>query len=135
MTGIYARLTEEGLLNFSNAGHPPLIIIPANGDSLVSFEANGPPLGFLYNDLVHYEEMSYQLRSGDKVFLYTDGIIETRNPEKQLFGLNQLRRFLDEQRSLGVEVLLSSLLDYLAEYSQDAPYNDDVAILAFEYKS
>lgn len=133
LSAIYVRVNSNGVLNITSAGHPPLIIIPANGTDPVLLKPDGTLLGLFPSEMVSYTEENYSLKHGDRGFLYTDGITERMNPENEIFGEERLGAFLQKNKSRDLEQLLSSLLDELEEFSQGVPPYDDVTIVAFEY--
>jgi len=75
-------------LRYVNAGHNPPMVIRQDG-SIVRLEAGGVPVG-IFADYV-YEEGVVQLRSGDVVIAYTDGVTEAANPAGEEWGVDGLR--------------------------------------------
>ena len=134
ITGIYFRINPEGKLRLSNAGHPSLVVIPHDGTSLVIFQEGGLPLGMFSEELVALVEETYQLQHGDKVFAYTDGIIEWQNPTGQQYGIERLLRFLEKNRFSDVNTILDNLLSNLHQFSADVPCGDDVTMHCFQFQ-
>ncbi len=135
ITGIYTKIFPDGKLLTCNAGHPPLIIIPADGSPPFPFqEEGGLPMGMFTSDLIiPYEEKTYYLSPGDKILFYTDGIIEWKNKEKIIFGMSRLQKFLEDNRKLDVKELLNKLMTNVKEYSDGIPCDDDVTIISLQY--
>ncbi|MBF0289320.1 MAG: serine/threonine-protein phosphatase, partial [SAR324 cluster bacterium] len=79
------------------------------------------------------QETQHSLKIGDKVILYTDGIYERENSEGVMFGIQGLCNFLNENRSLDLEQLLSKLIDHVNSFTQGKEADDDITLLAFEY--
>jgi anti-sigma regulatory factor (Ser/Thr protein kinase) len=79
---------DSGTVRFVNAGHPPPVVVGADGATTV-LQGAGPPLGVL--DTWRYEERTAQLGPEDSVLLYTDGLVERRG-ERLEEGLARLRR-------------------------------------------
>jgi PAS domain S-box-containing protein len=78
---------DSGTLRFVNAGHPPPLVVEADGTTRV-FEGAGPPLGVM--DTWRYEERVATLAPGMTALLYTDGLVERRG-ERLDAGLGRLR--------------------------------------------
>ena len=78
---------DSGTVRFVNAGHPPPVVVGADGGTTVLHGA-GPPLGVL--DTWRYEERIAHLGPADLVLLYTDGLVERRG-ERLEEGLARLR--------------------------------------------
>ncbi len=133
LTGIYMRITPEGAMSVCNAAHPPLLIVPSNGKETVIFESSGLPMGiFPTDELSPYEEQSYALQPGDRLFLYTDGVTECRRA-KQCYGVNKLISFLETRCSLPMDALLNELLSELTGYTEQDRFDDDLTMIGFQY--
>jgi anti-sigma regulatory factor (Ser/Thr protein kinase) len=114
---------EEGNLRMASAGHPPPLVISAEGDSYYAEGPAGSPLGVV--PFPTYEEATVPLSPGSTVLLYTDGLVE--RPEAPLEeGLDWLRGFAPGVASSPDE-LCGALLQ---SRFREAPPRDDVALLA-----
>ncbi|MBF0239426.1 MAG: serine/threonine-protein phosphatase [SAR324 cluster bacterium] len=133
MSAILTNVNQQGELKAIIAGHPPLIVIPANGDDPIILGGKSTLLGILPTPIFTVEETRYNLMPGDKAILYTDGIYERDNLEGKMFGLNKLRRFLKENRDHDLDSLLSHLLEHVNSYTQSKVADDDITLVAFEY--
>lgn len=133
VSGVYFRVTQQGLLTVTHAGHPSLIVIPANGDDLKQFSGGGCALGVFEDEPVAYEEEVYQLAVGDKLFAYTDAVIERYNSDKEVYGLDRLLDFLDASRALSIQQITEQLMTSLHKHAQETPSHDDLSVLVFEY--
>lgn len=134
VTGIYLRISPEGTLYTSNAGHPSLLVIPVDGSDLVQMNEAGCPLGVFVEEHVPYVEEQYQLQDGDRVFVYTDGVTEWENLSNEQFGQQRLEEFLKENRTLEIDLLLENLTDHLKKFADDQVCNDDVTFHCFEFQ-
>jgi sigma-B regulation protein RsbU (phosphoserine phosphatase) len=133
VSGVFFRVTPDGLLTVSHAGHPSLIVVPANGDALVQFDKGGCALGIFEDEPVPYEEESYQLAVGDKLVVYTDGVIEWNNQDKEIFGLQRLLENLARHRSESIDDISALLLKELEEFAEGEICNDDLTALVLEF--
>lgn len=131
---IYLRITSEGLLTFCNAGHPPLFIIPGNGDKPIFFEKCGLALGMFPDEYVPYQEFSYQLKTNDKVYVYTDGITEWGNPQKKFYGQDRLFNLFKNKSNVSLKQIREDLLDDLYKFARGIPPTDDVTAIGIHYK-
>ncbi|GAA5198484.1 PP2C family protein-serine/threonine phosphatase [Rugosimonospora acidiphila] len=87
-TAVLADLDlRTGLLQYVNAGHPAPVLIRAGRAVAQLEERRRMPLGVPDDRPVVSE---YQLRQGDRLLLYTDGVIEARSPDGRQFGLDRL---------------------------------------------
>jgi anti-sigma regulatory factor (Ser/Thr protein kinase) len=114
---------EEGQLRMASAGHPPPLVIAADGETSYAEGPAGSPLGVV--PFPTYEEATVSLGPGSTVLLYTDGLVE--RPEAPLEeGLSWLSGF-----ARGVPAHPDELCGALLQSRfRDAPPRDDVALLA-----
>jgi PAS domain S-box-containing protein len=124
MTTVVLAILEPGTgtLRFTNAGHPPPLLIGADGSAAYLDERPSPPMGVLATP--RYKQHTARLEPGATLVLYTDGLVE--EPTEVLdVGLERLR---DAARTAGsdVEATCELLLDTV---TRDAARSDDVTLL------
>lgn len=117
-------------LRCSSAGHPPVPLQTAGGD--VRLLENGGPIVGMGFDLP-YEEDTVTLEPGDRVFLYTDGVVEHRSPEGELYGTDRLIGILGNLARASLDAVLDGVMEDLAAFNP-APPADDVSLLGFAFK-
>jgi sigma-B regulation protein RsbU (phosphoserine phosphatase) len=69
---------------------------------------------------------------GDRLFVYTDGVIDTPNPGGENFGLERLKNVLDANMDASLSELKSAVLKTLNQYAEKELYHDDVTLIALE---
>ncbi len=69
---------------------------------------------------------------GDRLFVYTDGIIDTPSPEGESFGLKRLKDVLDANAAAPPSELKSTILKTLNQYAQKELTHDDITLIALE---
>jgi len=113
-----------GRLRYTNAGHPPPLLVGAGGEATYLEGVPAPPMGVI--ETPRYKQRSVQLEPGATLLLYTDGLVE--KPTQSLDqGLERLREAGVEAASgADVEVLCNRVLRKLAADAQD----DDVTMIA-----
>ncbi|MFQ5854660.1 MAG: PP2C family protein-serine/threonine phosphatase [Anaerolineae bacterium] len=114
-------------LTFANGGHNPPFLRRADEGEILSLDGDGMIVGIL--DDVVYEEQSITLQPGDLMVLYTDGIVEARNPDGEQFGEERLRGLLEECGSLAPGTLADRIYEAVREHSQDTAQQDDITLL------
>jgi PAS domain S-box-containing protein len=118
---------ETGSLTYASAGHPnPVVSTP--GSATTMLESTCSPLGVFID--AAYRDHRFQLRDGQLLVLYTDGITEAR-ADDSLFGETGLTRSLERHRDVPVEDLPSRLLDEVLAFSGGV-LRDDAAVLALK---
>ncbi len=72
------------------------------------------------------------MKPGDRLYLYSDGILEAMNSEDELFGPERLVEALEERQNVTLQGSVEELLGCGRQWSGDAGFADDVSILALE---
>jgi len=122
---------RSGTITSACAGHPPMILIRQCGKiELVK------PSGKILFDLINsdYEEIRHTLSGGDKIVLYTDGVIETRRPGGEMLGEERFIQIITDHFRLSAEDLCQKIYDEIFVPSGNI-IDDDFALLVAEYRS
>jgi len=117
---------ESGRLTYVNAGHNPPMLQRADG-SLETLKTGGMVLG-LFTD-VPYEEASVEMRPGDALIVYSDGITETFDAKGNEFGEEGLAEVVLRCRQLGAEALEGEILRDIDVFSKGAKATDDRTLI------
>ena len=128
LTAFFGVLSpRDGRFTYCSAGHPPPFIV--NSAGRVEPTHTTSPLIGLSTDL-RYENKWSELALGDKLVLYTDGVIESRNgPE--FFGEERLSRLVGDVGGRSPEAITTALLEAVGEFS-NGRLIDDIALLCVE---
>src|SRR3954449_790113 len=113
VTCLCLRLSTDGSLVIANAGHLAPYI---NGQELAI--TNGLPLGITAE--IEYSETRHVLAADNTLVLVTDGVVEARDPKRNLFGFERLQQVLSER--LGA--------DALARRAQQFGQEDDITVIS-----
>lgn len=124
---------KKGELYYCNAAHTATLIIRKDGSIIELNETHGLPLG-LYIDR-DYQDSRIKLEYGDKIVLYTDGVSEMLNENKEQFGIKRLKENLVPLKDLGPEDLVTQVEKLLDIYRGNAPQSDDICVFVVEYKA
>ena len=133
ITGLMLRISPRGLLSVSNAGHPPLIVVTHADNEAIYLKKGGIPLGMFKDEVSPFEEVQYTLRSGDRVFAFTDGLTEWAGADGTEYGLERLAEFLATHTEPNLDDTLSNLIRHVQEFAGGKPCGDDLTILGFRY--
>jgi len=121
---------ETGEIDSSNCGHPLSIIIRKDG-SIQYIASRGHVIAEYYslNNTISKDT----LQSGDKLVLYTDGVIECMNQNNELFGEENFSNFLKQVNHLEPDEMCDKVINYLTEFAGSKEnIEDDIAILITE---
>lgn len=120
--GIYNSSIQS--FTYANGGHNTPYLI---SDTLRQLDkAKGMMIGIFEDE--SYEEETVTLKSGDTVFLYTDGVNEAVSQDKEFFGLGRLEDVLKKNPG---EKCVHVVLDEVRNFAQGAIQSDDITMLAF----
>lgn len=121
--------TEQEILISANAGHPLPIVLHKDGKSSQHFFENegGIPIGVMEDN--EYEQRIYDISKLNLVALYTDGVIETTNPEGEEFGTEGLGRFLEREQEQTGQVICDSIESELQSFSKLDTMKDDAMLV------
>lgn len=133
ITMFYARLdTRKMTLSFASAGHPPPILYRCSDGVLEQLDADGLLLGIRKG--ITFEEKSIEVKPGDTLLMYTDGVIEAENPQGELFGSERLGRIVTTTHRLHPRRVIDSIMAELTIFAADRPRTDDVTIVASTFQ-
>lgn len=134
-TGIVANLDNRtGLFSWVNRGHPPPLLI-RQGRWLKQLECRPtPPMGFQIP--IPPVRCQRHLQPGDRLVLYTDGIVEARDSVGQQFGLQRFTDYIirHEADGLSAPETLRRLMRTILAYQNDR-LQDDASVLMVEWRS
>lgn len=128
VTLFYAELDPlTGALSFINAGHNPPLIAHGSDGTLEQLGAGGLPLGILPD--YDYREGRTQLRAGDVLVVYSDGVTETQNPEGDEFGTLRLQDVIVQNLDLTASGIRDKIEASLSAFAQGTPAVDDITLV------
>lgn len=123
------RRTRE--LKIANAGHPPLLLWKAREQTIMEIRPHGRLLGIL-ND-IGVESESVPLDSGDRVLLFTDGVIEGRSPAGREMGEAEFHRIIREQHKLTAEDFCDYMIEHITRWCGGGDHiSDDIALIVVD---
>ena len=123
---------QTGLIKFANAGHNPPLVKHKDG----SYEFLKGKVNFVLAgmDMVKYKEQELQLQPGDEIYLYTDGVTEAHNINKELFGEERLLQSLNSTNGMSVEEICHKVKQDVDSYVCEAEQFDDITMLCVRFK-
>jgi len=130
VTCIYGILdTEKSTFEWGRAGHEPLIVAHASGETDV-FSPNGFALGVVpsadFDELLEVETI--HLKSGDRILIFTDGLTEAMNSDEEEFGMQRILDIMQNSQQNGVDNI-QMMEREVAAHVGDAAQSDDLTIV------
>ena len=122
-----------GMVSFANAGH----VLPYRRQKETRqwemIEASGLPLGKDIDADYQSSETEVQLDVGDRLFLFTDGLVEEESPLGEPFGYERLERILDTYGDAEPEVIFEQLLTALKTHTATDMFTDDITFVVMNH--
>jgi len=126
---------EKRLIHHARGGHCPAIYYRNDTQKATLLENKGMGLGLLRrSDYIKYvatKTLTYQ--RGDWLILYTDGILEARNPAGEEFGEQRLIQFTDTHTDLTTAHFIESFWTYFRRFCGDTEQQDDYTLVAVRF--
>lgn len=122
-------------LKYTQAGHPPGYIIRSATKEAIPLVTNGSMVGVFKKDKISFKEKEITLQIGDKLILYTDAIVETRNKQNQMLEISEFEDFLITNSSLHISDLFDKVYQFGIDFSGKPSYDDDFTFTGFEILS
>lgn len=122
---------KTGNLSYCNAGHnPPVVCMPGEEPSILPVIPN-IPLGLF--PAFDYKGQETVIRGGESLFVYTDGVTEAENRDKQFFSDEQLQKILKEMVGEDAKSTVDNLLTAVQKFADGEPQSDDLTMLCLKY--
>jgi sigma-B regulation protein RsbU (phosphoserine phosphatase) len=128
-TGILNIVTGE--LTYTNAGHNPTYIRKADGNLERLDTLHGPVVGA--REGLAYKEDSVRIARGDILLMYTDGVTEARNPEKEFFEEQRLKDLLSANEFDSAEAVVQATVSGVKQFENGADQFDDITVMALQF--
>ena len=133
VTAFVGRLDlETGGLEFVNAGHPPAYRLGGDGRVAALEAPPGLPLGAM-GDYAHGPHR-LELRPGDALFLYTDGITEAENGTNEQFSPARLEACLGGVVAAAPADIIECVIAEVRSFAGGTPQSDDLTALVLRYR-
>ncbi|MFH0996329.1 MAG: SpoIIE family protein phosphatase [Pseudomonadota bacterium] len=121
---------ETGHFLYSNAGHMPPLILRSTGH-LEMLESHGTPIGIGFGAAFGQEEK--QLHAGDRLILYTDGLIENFGMDGEREGKDRFHAFMENSHHLPTQDLVDGVFEDANRQRGGSVPSDDMSLIAVEY--
>ena len=122
---------RTGHIDFASAGHNPPVV--RHNDGSVEFIPSKAGLVMAAMEDTVYKQQSYEMKKGDTLFLYTDGVTEATNSENKLFGDDRLLETIKKSGDLDTANTCTFVKKEIDKFVQDVPQFDDITMLAVKF--
>ena len=126
---------STGHVDYVDAGHEYPAICRAGGEFTADEDVHSGPVAALKR--TKFEAGSFELKAGDILYLYTDGLTEANNPEGEMFRINRVLDALNinKDSEIPLSELDANVRTRIAEFAKDEPQFDDMTTLLYRHRS
>jgi phosphoserine phosphatase RsbU/P len=126
--------TATGTLTLSRAGHDPALLFRKETGKVEILRSPGLALGI--DDGAVFEritqDLEVELKCGDCVLFYTDGVKEAMDVNEEEFGMERMSETFRRAAPLGAEAILNRMQEDLKSFTGEGPQMDDITLVAIE---
>ncbi len=125
------RLTAHGArMSFAAGGHPPAILLSPTGEARL-LESRGTVLGMLDEAIPAHAADEFDLTSGERLVLYTDGLTEVWNQQEEMLGMDGFTRIVQRHAALPLDQMKLGILRDVEAF-RHGPVTDDISLVLLE---
>lgn len=120
---------KTGNLTYCSAGHPPCVLLVENNQKKMNpicLKTLGLPIGMFPN--IAYQNASINIGSLANLYLFSDGIYEVKNEQRDILGLDNFVELLCQFNNE-----LNPILNFLKTYHNSSHFSDDLSIIHLKY--
>ncbi|MGB3241746.1 MAG: PP2C family protein-serine/threonine phosphatase [Candidatus Omnitrophota bacterium] len=128
--GIYDK--DKRVFRYCNAGHNPPLFVDKKNSRVSLLSSHGCPVGIMEDQV--YGESEINLSEGDTVILYTDGVVEALDKNRQMFGLQRLMKIGLDSVDLSAQEIVEKIKDSVFDFAGTQSQFDDLTLLVFRVK-
>jgi serine phosphatase RsbU (regulator of sigma subunit) len=125
------RIDNAGNLVYSNAAHPPFLLLQKSNGKTVVHEAPSHLLGAMPSML--FEEHRLQVAPGDMLFVYTDGLTDRRNASGEFYALDRIVALMDESRDADLTTVYDRIFEDVSTFAATDEFRDDIAFVVTRF--
>lgn len=121
--------TNTHTIDYVNAAHNDLYILRSDM-TLETMVQTGPVVGVIKN--LEYPSETIDFSIGDRLVMYTDGVIEARNEHRELYDSDRLKEMIIANKDKDLRDFVTIIYDDILKFKNNAPDDDDIAMLAID---
>lgn len=134
LTALYLYIDFESMTcKLSRAGHEPCLWFRRSHDTIYEILPEGRLMGL--NLEPNYALHEFPIEAGDRLILFTDGIIETINSQSTFFGKKQLKHFIKKYKDKPASECVHAIIEELKHFAYpNESFNDDITLIIIDIK-
>jgi serine phosphatase RsbU (regulator of sigma subunit)/PAS domain-containing protein len=123
---------KSGRLVYTNAGHNPPFFKENGGSYQLMKDKHGPVVGV--SDKIVYDEGTIQMKPGDTILVYTDGVTEAMGPKDDFYTVERLTHLLEDKKMTTPDGVVSTVAEDVRRFKGQAHQADDITLICLQYK-
>jgi sigma-B regulation protein RsbU (phosphoserine phosphatase) len=123
--------TKDGSIRYSNAAHPAPIVLRSSG-ALELLDKGGTIIGM--GGVMPFDEGEGQLRFGDKLFMYTDGIVEYEDRSGAFYGEDRFYQDLLRLKDKRISHIIDGIVASMMDFGKSNEPRDDITLFGLEFR-
>jgi len=129
-----SSIEKDGKIKFVKGGHPPALLYKYNQKEFIEINPSGIAIGINDKGLFEktLEEVQINPEINDIIIIYSDGVTETMNIFKNLFGLENIKKVVERNADKSAEEIKEALLKSIISFRGNAPQNDDLTLVVIK---
>lgn len=132
LTCFMIMIDDEYNITYSNASHQKAIIVRTNEGRIEHLDTGGLFIGAIEDARDTYEEKTTKLNYGDRLVLYTDGIPEAVNAEKNIYSNERFESIILQNKDMQLNDFTNSIIEDLQNFVSGSQIQDDITLLVIE---
>jgi len=125
------RIDNAGNLVYSNAAHPPFLLLQKTNGKTVVHEAPSHLLGAMPSMV--FDEHRLQVAPGDLLFVYTDGLTDRRNAAGEFYSLDRIVALMDDARDADLTTVYDQIFEDVSTFAATDEFRDDIAFIVTRF--
>jgi serine phosphatase RsbU (regulator of sigma subunit) len=121
------RIDGQGQMFYANAAHPPFLLFEKGNGRTTLFEEPSNLLGAMPN--VAFEERTMRIKTGDTLFVYTDGLTDRRNANGDFYSIERIARLLETSSDAELATVYDRIYDDISKFVATEEFRDDIAFV------
>ena len=122
---------STGKVICSNAGHEYPAIYRKGAGYELFMSKHSPAVATMEG--IKFRQNEFELKPGDNLFVYTDGVAEATNINEELYGTDRMIEALDKTQNTSAQEILTFMKKEVDEFTGEAPQFDDITMLCLRY--
>lgn len=115
-------------LSYIDCGAPKPLLLRKKRNIIEELSGENFPLGMIEED--HYKETTIRLQTGDLLLFFSDGITESKNNNKELFGTDRIKKILFDLKDKSPKEIIDTIIHAIYSYTKKRTFEDDVTLIA-----